>query len=140
MTETLYRTKNPHPLSWAQQCFEMAMGEIVVDEQTGYYVRETQCWFDAAKNRVIRIQYTLSPREGFATVEEAQKRYEAQKIFRARRGYVHCYNPRHEPARPARYMRIEIPVADLLPEETKPEAMEVMGGVILSEEVPSENS
>lgn len=122
MIETLYRTRNPQTVGWAHQCFEMAMGEVTVDHQLGYYVRETQCWFDGAKKRIIRIQYTLSPREGFPSVEQAEKRYEAQKVFRARQGYVHCYAPRYEATKPSRYTRIEIPAAPVLPEEPQPVA------------------
>ena len=110
MTETLYRSKTPDLQAWAQQYFELALGEETVDDQLGYFVRETQCWFDPVKKETIRTQYTLSPRGGFATLDEAQNRYDAQKMFRARRGYLHCYAPRYEFAKKVRYTRVEIPV------------------------------
>ena len=59
---------------------------------------------------------------GRRNVEQAEKRYEAQKVFRARQGYVHCYAPRFEIPKPSRYTRIEIPPAPVSPEESPPAA------------------
>lgn len=108
MTETLYKTKPPDACARAEYCFELTMGEETVDGQLGYFVRETQCWWDAAAKRTVRVQYTLSPRGGFATLEQALERYTLQRTTRARRGFVHSFAPRYEATKRFNYMRIEI--------------------------------
>jgi hypothetical protein len=107
MIETLYKTKIPQPTAWRQEFFELTLGEQTVDQQLGYFVRETQCWWDGVTDRILRVQYTLSPREGFATIEEAQARYELQRMDRARRGFVHSFTPRYDSTRKNRYVLIE---------------------------------
>ena len=82
MIETLYKTKTLQLTPWRQEFFELSLGEQTVDGQVGYFVRETQCWWDGITNRPLRIQYTLSPREGFATREEAEARYQLQRVNR----------------------------------------------------------
>ena len=109
MIETLYKKKIPDTTDWRDQFFELALGEQTVDGQPGYFVRETQCWWDASSQRTVRVQYTLSPRQGFVTIEEARTCYESQKISRARRGFVHSYTPRFEAAKKNRYALIPIP-------------------------------
>jgi len=109
MTETLYRTKTPARIGLADRWYELGMGEEKIKGQTGYYVRETECWWDSALRRNVRVQYTLSPRGGFVTVEEARARYEQQKLFRALRGFVHCFAPRYESQKASRYTRVVIP-------------------------------
>lgn len=107
-TESLYKTKTPHATEWREQFFELTMGEQTVDGQLGYFVRETQCWWDVTAKRTVRVQYTLSPREGFATIEEAHERFTLQRSTRAQRGFVHSFTPWYEAAKPAKYARIEI--------------------------------
>ena len=109
MIETLYKTKIPQTTDWRDQFFELALGEQTVDGQPGYFVRETQCWWDAAAQRTVRVQYTLSPREGFRTIEEARACYDLHRINRARRGFVHSFTPRYDAAKKHRYMLIRIP-------------------------------
>jgi|SRR5580765_1217258 hypothetical protein len=109
MVETLYKTKVPQTTDWRDQFFELSMGEQKVDGQRGFFVRETQCWWDASAQRTIRVQYTLSPREGFMTLAEADACYQSRKISRARRGFVHSYAPRYESTRKNRYVLIQIP-------------------------------
>lgn len=114
MIETLYRTKTPKPTAWRQEFFELSLGEQTVDGQLGYFVRETQCWWDGVANQTLRVQYTLSPREGFATLEEAQARYQLRRMDRARRGFIHSFTPRYDPAKKNRYVLIEVasPIAE----------------------------
>lgn len=107
MIETLYKTMTPQPAPWRQEFFELSMGEQTVDGQVGYFVRETQCWWDGITNRPLRVQYTLSPREGFATVGEAEARYQLQRVNRARRGFVHSFTPRYDSTKPYKYILIE---------------------------------
>lgn len=108
MIETLYKTKTPKPTSWRQEFFELSLGEQTVDGQLGYFVREMHCWWDgAANNSTLRVQYTLSPREGFATIEEAQARYQSQRMERARRGFVHSFIPCYDATKKNRYLLIE---------------------------------
>ena len=108
MTETLYKTKMLQPTAWRDEFFELTLGEQTVDGQLGYFVRETQCWWDVVANRAVRVQYTLSPREGFVTIQEAQARYQIQRMNRARRGFVHSFTPRYESTKKHRYVLIEI--------------------------------
>jgi hypothetical protein len=107
--ETLYKTKVPQTTDWRDQCFELSLGEQKVDGQRGYFVRETQCWWDATAQRTVRVQFTLSPREGFVTLEEAQACYQSRKIDRARRGFVHSFAPRYDANKKNRYVLIETP-------------------------------
>jgi hypothetical protein len=106
--ETLYKTKNPEASAWVEQYFELTMEEETVDGRVGYFVRETHCWWDAAAKRTVRVQYTLSPRGGFATVEEAHERYKLQRTTRAQRGFVHSFVPRYETTKRHKYKRIDV--------------------------------
>ena len=109
MIETLYKTKTPQLTVWAEDFFELTLGTQKVDGKLGYFVRETQCRWDDAAKRTIRVQYTLSPREGFATIEDARQEYDLQRMNRARRGYIHSFTPRYEATKKNYYVLIEIP-------------------------------
>ena len=110
MIETLYKTKTPEAFEWQGESYEFTLGEETVKGQVGYFVRETHCWWDTAAKRAVRIQYTLSPRGGFATLSEAQQRYDTQKLDRARRGFVHSFSPRYHAQQRCKYVRIEVGV------------------------------
>jgi uncharacterized protein YpbB len=116
-TETLYKSRTPHATEWREQFFELTMGEQTVDGQLGYFVRETQCWWDVTAKRTVRVQYTLSPREGFATIEEANERYKLQRRSRAQRGFVHSFIPCYETNKVTKYVRIEIEKETKISEE-----------------------
>ena len=107
MIET--RTKTPQPTTWRQEFFELSLGEQTVDGQPAFYVRETHCWRDGSGDPALRVQYPLSPRQGFTTLEEAQTRYQSQRLERARRGFVHSFIPRYDSTKKNRYVLIEIP-------------------------------
>jgi hypothetical protein len=109
MIETLYRTNSPDTALITDHVFELTLGEETVDNQLGYYVRETHCWWDPRTRQIIRVQYTLSPRGGFATLDEAQASYDLQKTNRARRGYMHSFAPRYTADRRHNYVRVEVP-------------------------------
>jgi hypothetical protein len=109
MMETVYKTKVPQTTDWRDQFFELSLGEQTVDGQHGYFVRETQCWWDASAQRIVRVQYTLSPREGFMTIEEARVCYESRKLNRARRGFIHSFTPRYDATKKNRYLLVEVP-------------------------------
>ena len=111
MIETLYKKKVPETTDWRDQFFELALGEQTVDGQPGYFVRETQCWWDTTAQRTVRVQYTLSPRQGFLTIEEARACYDSVRTKRARKGFVHSYTPRYDVAKKHKYARIQIPAA-----------------------------
>jgi len=111
LIETLYKTRTPANTAWADHFFELTLGEETIDRKVGYFVRETQCRWDAAAQHVVRVQYTLSPRGGFATIEEAQEKYQQQRVTRARRGFVHCYAPNYEATKRRKYERIAIATA-----------------------------
>lgn len=107
MIETLYKTKAPQPTAWRQECFELSLGEQTVDGQLGYFVRETHCWWGGGGSPILRVQYTLSPREGFATLEEALARFELRRMDRARRGFVHSFTPRYDSTKKNKYVLIQ---------------------------------
>jgi len=109
LIETLYWTKTPRAIPWRQESFELSLGEQTVDCELGYYVRETHCVCDGDLSRTLRVQYTLSPRKGFATIEEAQARYHSQRLTRARRGFVHSFAPRYDSTKKNKYVLIEVP-------------------------------
>lgn len=113
MIETLYKTKTPQPTAPRQEFFELSLGRQTVDGQPGYFVREMQCWWDDVAKRMVRVQYTLSPREGFRTVEEAQERYQLQRANRAQRGFIHSFSPCYDAAKKNEYVRIEIAAAQI---------------------------
>ena len=109
MIETLYKKKVPETTDWRDPFYELALGEQTVDRLPGYFVHETQCWWDATKQRTVRVQYTISPRQGFVTIEEARTCYDSRRIGLARRGFVHSYTPRYEAAKKNKYVLIQIP-------------------------------
>ena len=108
LIETLYKTKTPQSIRWRQESFELSLGEQTVGGELGYFVRETHCWCDADVSRTLRVQYTLSPHKGFATIEEARARFHSQKLERARRGFVHSFTPRYDSTRKNKYALIKI--------------------------------
>ena len=109
MIETLYKQKIPAETDWHDPYYELALGEQTVNRQIGYFVRETQCWWDATKQRTVRVQYTISPRQGFMTIEEARACYDSRRIGLARRGLVHSYTPRYDAAKKNKYALIQFP-------------------------------
>jgi hypothetical protein len=116
LIETLYKTKVPETSAWAGHFFELTMGEEFVNGHLGYFVRETQCRWDPAAKHTVRVQWTLSPRGGFATIEEAHEKYLVQRSVRARGGFVHSYAPSYEATWRRKYACLEIPA------ETKDES------------------
>jgi hypothetical protein len=109
LVETLYKTKIPETTAWADHFFELTLGEETIHGKLAYFVRETHCRWDAAARHTVRVQYTLSPRGGFATIEEAHERYKQQRTARAQHGFVHSYAPSYEAATQHRkYVRIEV--------------------------------
>jgi hypothetical protein len=108
LIETLYKTKTPETSSWGGAYFELTMGKEKLNGQTGYFVRETECRWDEPAKYTVRVQYTLSPRGGFPTIEEARERYKLQRATRARRGFVHSYAPSYDAAKRHRYVCIEV--------------------------------
>jgi hypothetical protein len=127
MIETLYKTKTLRPTPWRQEFFELSLGEQTVDGQVGYFVRETQCWWDGITNRTLRVQYTLSPREGFANIEEAEARYQLQRMHRARRGFVHSFTPRYDSTKKYKYLFIETAPASIEKLETPVQTSHMSG-------------
>ena len=118
MIETLYKTKVPQTTDWREQFFELALGEQSVDGQLGYFVRETQCWWDPSSQRTVRVQYTLSSREGFPTIEEARACFDSRRMNRARGGFVHSFTPRYEASKKHKYVLIQVP-AEVTEEQAK---------------------
>jgi hypothetical protein len=127
MVETLYKTRFLKPTAWRQEFFELTIGEQTVDGQLAYFVRETQCWWDGIANRTLRVQYSLSPRKGFATIEEAQARYQLQRMVRARRGFVHAFNPCYDSTKKNRYVLIEIAAQAAEEPETEEQKADTAG-------------
>jgi len=109
LIETLYKTKIPETSVWAGHYFELTLGEETIKGQLGYFVRETQCRWDALRKHTVRVQYTLSPHGGFATIEEAHEKYKERRKIHAQRGFVHSYAPSYEStSRHRKYLRIDV--------------------------------
>jgi hypothetical protein len=111
LIETLYRTRIPETSVWAGAFFELTLGEETIDGQLGYFVRETECRRDPLPGYLVRVQYTLSPRGGFRTIEEAYERYQLQRMTRARLGFIHSYTPVYDAGQRHRYRCVEASAA-----------------------------
>jgi hypothetical protein len=105
MFETLHKTDVPTELDHVEY---YQPNLEVENSRTGHYycVREKHGWFVDAEKRAVHHTSTLSPEEGFATFEEAQRRYDQQVQKRASEGFVHSFSvdPMSDP--PVRYRRI----------------------------------
>jgi hypothetical protein len=73
------------------------------------------------------VQYTLSPREGFATMEEAEARYQLQRMNRARRGFVHSFTPRYDSTKKHNYVLIEAAAKSAAKPETPAQTGDISG-------------
>lgn len=123
LVETLYKTRIPETTAWADHFFELTLGEETVAGKRGYFVREIQCRWDAIAKHTVRVQYTLSPHGGFATIEEAHERFKQQRTVRAQRGFIHSYTPNYEAvSRHRKYVKIEFALESTTESKASPEA------------------
>jgi hypothetical protein len=90
---TLYKTDSPK--DFANGEYYQVRFESEVHPATGkqvFFVREKHGYFDNEQKRAVHPLTTLSPEEGFTTVEEAAERYEQQLKHRASGGFVHSFS------------------------------------------------
>jgi hypothetical protein len=90
--ETLYKTNAPEQLERA----EYYQPRVETKFHHGgwfFVVTETHAWYDDQKKEVVLQVTTLDPGadEGFATIEEAWKRYNQQVRRRVDDGFVHSF-------------------------------------------------
>jgi hypothetical protein len=92
MIETLYKTNNPEGVPPAEY-YELTLDEELVNGKLAYFVQERHGWWDEEQKRAIDNRKTLSPDEGYRTRDEANERYNEQRLARARGGFVHSFSP-----------------------------------------------
>ncbi|MCU1304181.1 MAG: hypothetical protein JWQ87_4465 [Candidatus Sulfotelmatobacter sp.] len=57
-----------------------------------YFVRELHGWWSEERKEPIHSLETLSPEEGYTKLEDAHARYDQQRTFRAKGGFVHSFS------------------------------------------------
>jgi len=73
-----------------------------------YFVREFHGWWNDEEKKNKNSCTTLSPEEGYSTIEEAHERYKVQRLARARSGFVHSFSPHYYGEKPYEYELIQI--------------------------------
>ena len=92
-TETLYKTENPRDSDPAAEFYQLGLETVRVFGETEYRVIEMYGWWDDSEMETRNRVQTLRPEigEGYPAIEEALRRYEDQKKYRARSGFVHLF-------------------------------------------------
>jgi hypothetical protein len=92
LIETLYKTDEPQQLERSEY-YQPRIEQRFRDGKWSFLVTETHAWYDDRKKEVVLRVSTLNPQadEGFATIEEASRRYDEQLRRRASDGFVHCF-------------------------------------------------
>jgi len=90
--ETLYKTNAPEQLERAEY-YQPHINSKFHHGKWFFVVTETHAWYDDQKKEVFNKVTTLDPQpeEGFATIEEAWKRYDEQVRRRVADGFVHSF-------------------------------------------------
>ncbi len=57
-----------------------------------FFIREKHGYFDDQQKKPASIITTLAPEEGFATADEAWKKYEERLRYRASQGFTHAFS------------------------------------------------
>ena len=93
LIETLYKTSAPEQLERAEY-YQPRVEQKFHGGKWRYTVTETHAWYDDLKKEVVHKVTTLNPEaaEGFATIEEAWKRYEEQVRRRVADGFSHSFS------------------------------------------------
>lgn len=90
-TETLYKTDDPEHSEFAEYRF-FRLDLDIVEKRRVYFVRGSHGWFDDREKRAVNPVQTLDPKEGLATLEEAEAAYEQQLHHCAKDGFVHSFS------------------------------------------------
>jgi hypothetical protein len=93
MLQTLYKTKNPMKSVDEGEFYELVLKRYQVGGKSVFKVTETHGWWDEAGQRAVHLVKTLSPNEGFSTMQEAQEVYDRQVQERVSNGFVHSFSP-----------------------------------------------
>jgi hypothetical protein len=104
MLQTLYKTKNPMKSVDEGEFYELVLKQDQVGGKTVFKVTETHGWWDEAGRRAVHLVKTLSPEEGFSTLQEAQERYKEQLQERISNGFTHSFTPDFSPDNPNGYV------------------------------------
>jgi hypothetical protein len=98
LIETLYKTNVPGELPQAEYYQPRLEPRAGYDRKPCFVVTEKHGWYDASQTdtkfaRKIQVT-TLNPQssEGFATIEEAFRRYDQQVQRRVGDGFVHSFS------------------------------------------------
>ena len=104
--ETLYKTNAPEQLA-AAEYYQPHLDVENVNGRPIYFVREKHGWYDASHKPAAKHSlHTLNPEDGYATWEEAERRYNEQLAHRAREGFVHSFSVDPFSSPPISYRRI----------------------------------
>jgi hypothetical protein len=91
--ETLYRTDSPRDSNPPAEFYEIGLETVRGFGRTEYRVIEIYGWWNDVEKRIENRVQTLKPElgEGYASFDEARQRYEEQKRYRARDGFIHLF-------------------------------------------------
>lgn len=92
MFETLYKTEAPKSFMDGGEYYQPSVDFEFRDGVRAFFVREKHGWWDEVKKEPANMTVTLSPDEGYPTLEEALDRYDQQLHYRASQGFVHAFS------------------------------------------------
>jgi hypothetical protein len=90
MFETLYKTETPKDFVQGEY-YQPSLDIVFGNGETAYFVREKHGYWNDTEKRMANETVTLSPEEGYATLEEAQACYERQVQHRVKSGFAHSF-------------------------------------------------
>jgi len=91
VVETLYKIKWPGNSPVEGEFYELSLEAIGPGGVVGCRVTERHGWWDEQKQAPVWLGPTLLPDEGYPTLEEAQERYNQQRLRRVKDGFKHSY-------------------------------------------------
>ena len=91
--ETLYRTDSPRDSNPPAEFYEIGLETVRGFGRTEYRVIEIYGWWNNVEKRIENRVQTLKPElgEGYSSFDEARQRYEQQKQYRVRDGFIHLF-------------------------------------------------
>jgi hypothetical protein len=110
MVETLYKTSTPEEVPAEKAEYY----ELILDQEQDangrmlFFVREMHGWWSEERQQPIHNLKTLSPDEGYSVWKDAFARYQQQRTFRAKGGFVHSFSLHYFGERKYDYRLIEV--------------------------------
>lgn len=88
MQETLYNTESPQ--KFISEYYEIIVLARPGNDSHGYMFIECHGWWDESEKRPKNDFVTKCPEDGM-TIEEAEEMYLAQRVHRARGGFIYSF-------------------------------------------------